>query len=506
MTFLSLRLFLLSLIFILGCSAENKISEEEPVTVKYILIVSASEGGSVSTSGGTYEKGTEVTITATPNEGYRFIGWVGTNSSDQTLTITIDSNQTYLGLFEVIEYENIEVIPLSGNAYSTSDGEKLMIGIDGTESWTNTEKKLAIYFYSVEESNCNLTIPIETNQSTMSYSVSLNDDFFEVEVLPNKSEINLGIHTLRKGYNTIILKGLETTDVFPKLTSLNIYSNELLSLNYVKENSSNRFHFGRRGPSISLGYEFPKNTNIKWMYSEIEIPKGYDHIGLFAMANGSRQSYFGIQVKSLVERWILFSVWSPYNTNNPDDVPADQRIQLIKSGEGVTIPPPFEGEGTGGKSYLIYPWKAGVKYSFLKSVEPDGNGNTIYTAYFKDPDEGDWRLIASFLRPKTDTWFAGPYSFLENFNPEQGYKLRKAYYSNIWAISSDDDWFQINNAQFTTDDIGSIQYRLDYQGGVESNKFYLMHCGFFDLYTENYKDLIKTSQSAAPAIIFDLLP
>ena len=78
MTFLPLRLFLLSLIFILGCSPENKIFEEEPSTVQYTLIVSASEGGSVSTSGGTYEKGTEVTISATPNEGYHFIGWEGT--------------------------------------------------------------------------------------------------------------------------------------------------------------------------------------------------------------------------------------------------------------------------------------------------------------------------------------------------------------------------------------------------------------------------------------------
>ena len=505
MTFISLRLFLLSLIFILGCSAENKISEEEPSTVLYTLIVSASEGGSVSTSGGTYEKGTEVTISATPNEGYHFIGWEGTISTDQTLTITIDSNQTYLALFEVIEYENTESIPLGGNAYSISDGEKLMIGEEGIESWTNAEKKLAIYFYSAEESNCNLTIPIETNQNTITYSVSLNDDFFEIEVLPEKSEIYLGIHSLRKGYNIVTLKGLETTDVFPSLTSFNIYSNELLSLNYVKENSSNRFYYGRRGPSVILGYEFPQNTNIKWMYSEIKIPEGYDHIGLYAMANGSREGYFVIQVNSTEERRVLFSIWSPYVTDDPSQIPEDQRIQLIKSGQDVQVDE-FGNEGSGGQSWLIYPWKTGVKYSFIKSVEPDGNGNTIYTAYFKDPEEGDWRLIASFLRPQTDTWFAGPYSFLENFKPEEGYKLRKAYYSNIWAISSDDDWFQIDNARFTTDDIGSIQYRLDYQGGVESNKFYLMHCGFFDLYTENYKDLTKTDQSAPPSINFELLP
>ena len=53
-----------------------------------------------------------------------------------------------------------------------------------------------------------LSLSLNSVQSTMSYSVSLNDDFFEVEVLPNKSEINLGIQTLRKGYNTLILKGL----------------------------------------------------------------------------------------------------------------------------------------------------------------------------------------------------------------------------------------------------------------------------------------------------------
>ena len=505
MTFLSIRLYILSLIFVVGCSAENKIPGEESVTFQYTITVSASEGGLVSTSGGTYEKGTEITITATPNEGYRFVGWEGTNFSDQTLTITIDSNQTYLALFEVIEYKNNAVIPLGGNAYSISDGEKLVIGDEGIESWINTEKKLAIYFYSAEESNCNLTIPIETNQNTITYSISLNDDFFEVEVLPNKSEINLGIHTLRKGYNIVTLKGLETTDVFPKLTSLNIYSYQLLSLNYVKENSSKRFYWGRRGPSVILGYEFPQSTNIKWMYSEIEIPEGNDNIGLYAMANGSREGYFGIQVKSREERWVLFSIWSPYVTDDPSQIPEDQRIQLIKSGQDVLLDE-FGNEGSGGQSYLIYPWKAGVNYSFLKSVEPDGNGNTIYTAYFKDPEEGDWRLIASFLRPQTDTWFAGPYSFLENFNPEEGHKFRKAYYKNIWAISSDDDWFRINNAKFITDDIGSIQYRLDYQGGVESNKFYLMHCGFFDLYTEKFTELTKTDQSAPPSINFDLLP
>jgi hypothetical protein len=41
----------------------------------YTLTVTAGDGGTVSTEGGEYEEGTEVTITATPEEGYEFIGW-----------------------------------------------------------------------------------------------------------------------------------------------------------------------------------------------------------------------------------------------------------------------------------------------------------------------------------------------------------------------------------------------------------------------------------------------
>src|SRR6056300_1564198 len=41
----------------------------------YTLTVTAGEGGSVSSEGGEYEEGSEVTITATANEGYRFTGW-----------------------------------------------------------------------------------------------------------------------------------------------------------------------------------------------------------------------------------------------------------------------------------------------------------------------------------------------------------------------------------------------------------------------------------------------
>ena len=70
-------------------------------TVQYTLTVSASEGGTISTEGGTYDEGTEVTITATPSEGYFFAGWEGNDSTSESLTITLNSNQTFQALFEL---------------------------------------------------------------------------------------------------------------------------------------------------------------------------------------------------------------------------------------------------------------------------------------------------------------------------------------------------------------------------------------------------------------------
>ena len=62
--------------------------EQIPV---YSLIISAEDGGSVSSEGGEYSEGTEVSITATPDEGYEFIFWSdGSTESTRVLTASED--------------------------------------------------------------------------------------------------------------------------------------------------------------------------------------------------------------------------------------------------------------------------------------------------------------------------------------------------------------------------------------------------------------------------------
>ena len=92
--------------------------EPEPVPVEYTLSVSSTEGGTVSSEGGTYDEGAEVTITATANEGNAFIGWDGIDSTNETLTITLNSNLSIEPIFQLIQtnesgyYSNGEIVSI----------------------------------------------------------------------------------------------------------------------------------------------------------------------------------------------------------------------------------------------------------------------------------------------------------------------------------------------------------------------------------------------------------
>ena len=92
-------------ILLIACSKEAPI-DEEPVRVQtYTLTVNSGEGGSVNTSGGTYNQGQTVSVRATPNPGYEFTGWSGDASgTSNPLSITIDSNTSITAQFTRIKH------------------------------------------------------------------------------------------------------------------------------------------------------------------------------------------------------------------------------------------------------------------------------------------------------------------------------------------------------------------------------------------------------------------
>ncbi|MCC5938530.1 MAG: DUF3472 domain-containing protein [Lunatimonas sp.] len=375
-------------------------------------------------------------------------------------------------------------VPLGGNAYQTSGTMLEPVSGEGISSWSHIDTEYAIYFYLDKGTKVTLALNAQPQQATAILAARIGGKEQEFTLKPGQGSVDLGSWDLGPGYQCLQLTAVDREGShFGHFSDLVITPEEEVNLHYVKDNEANRFYWGRRGPSVHLRYEVPENRSFKWFYNEMTVPEGQDPIGSYFMANGFGEGYFGIQVNSPTERRILFSVWSPYQTDNPKEIPEDERIRLLRKGIDVYTGE-FGNEGSGGQSYLRYAWKSGVTYRFLNSVEPDGKGNTVYTAYFYDPEMEEWLLIASFARPKTDTWYSRPHSFLENFNPLYGHVGRKVFYQNQWIGDIAGNWHPIGKATFTGDDIARRGYRLDFAGGAEGQRFFLQNGGFFQPHTD----------------------
>ena len=107
-------LILTAFIILYSCSAEEEDTippnstvqsttpepePEAPAPTQYTLTVSAAEGGTVSSEGGTYDDGTNVTVAATPDGCYRFTQWSDGNTSQERI-INIGQNIELKANFE----------------------------------------------------------------------------------------------------------------------------------------------------------------------------------------------------------------------------------------------------------------------------------------------------------------------------------------------------------------------------------------------------------------------
>jgi len=96
--------FYLSLLLLLTCAKEDSQAPNTPPTQivkQYTLTASAGDGGSVSSTGGTFASGTQVSLTATPTSGYSFSGW-SNGSTANPLTVTLNSNTSITANFEAL--------------------------------------------------------------------------------------------------------------------------------------------------------------------------------------------------------------------------------------------------------------------------------------------------------------------------------------------------------------------------------------------------------------------
>ncbi len=401
-----------------------------------------------------------------------------------------------------------EIIPMQGNSWVISSMESTseVVTDRGIEQWRRPEDVIGVFFKTSIPGTIQVGLKIKSMAGASKIKVSMGAKSYEVAVDHTAfDDVYVGEFQVdAPGYHRVELQGLSKAgDSFAEVSHLLIGGEVCRQpLYFVRDD----FYWGRRGPSVHLSYQIPENSgDVKWFYNELTVPDGEDVIGSYFMANGFGEGYFGIQVNSITERRILFSVWSPFQTDDPTTIPDDYKIKLLAKGNAVKTGE-FGNEGSGGQSYRIFSWKPGVTYCFLLKVEPSVNGSSDYSAYFKSIHDNQWDLIASFRRPHTNTYVQRPYSFLENFITETGCLSRKGTYGNQWICNTAGQWKELVSARFTADATARKESRMDYAGGVENGLFYLMNCGFFSDTTPLNAIFERPATERQPQIEFEKLP
>ena len=142
----------------------NQVQTTTTVT-QFTLAVSASNGGTVSTEGGDFEEGTEVTITATANTGYRFTGWEGSDSTSESLTITLNSDQTYQALFELIPIYTLSVTASAEEGTVSTEGGDFEEGTEVTITATANTGYRFTGWEGSDSTSESLTITLNSDQT-----------------------------------------------------------------------------------------------------------------------------------------------------------------------------------------------------------------------------------------------------------------------------------------------------------------------------------------------------
>jgi hypothetical protein len=387
-------------------------------------------------------------------------------------------------------------VALAGNAFITSAASNAaeIINDSGLANWNSASTVASAYFRMASAGPVTLALDAKlAGSSNSTIRVTVNGTPFTVALAGTASKTYAvgTVNIAAPGYVKVDLQGVSKDGgYFGDVSALKVTTTA--TVNYASDAAN--YYWSRRGPSVHMNYTTPANT--EYFYNELTVPAGQDPSGSYYMANGFGQGYFGIQVKSATERWVLFSVWDADN---------GAKTTLVKKGAGV-VDNGFDNEGSGGQTYLSYNWITGNTYRFITRARPDGAGSTDYSAWFYAPETGAWRFIATWKRPAISTYLTGAHSFLENFIDTNGYTGRRVSFGNQWARSASGTWSEMTAGRLTGDPTATNAQRMDYAGGLDNGRFYLRNGGFFADYVPVGQTYTRPATGQQPAVDVTTLP
>jgi hypothetical protein len=122
--------------------------------------------------------------------------------------------------------------------------------------------------------------------------------------------------------------------------------------------------------------------------------------------------YCGIQHNGTKERRTIFSIWDTSPKLHPQVTAAD----------AATVFGRFGGEGEGGHTHMLWPWKVGDTFQYFVHKQPGAKPDTTDCLYYVyDREAKKWRHSATIECPNgghksVATLGGGMNSFLENFS------------------------------------------------------------------------------------------
>jgi uncharacterized repeat protein (TIGR02543 family) len=187
----------------------NLTANFQTITYSYNLVLAAGDGGAVSSEGGEYEEGSEITFSAIPDEGFEFVEWSDGNTEiERSITLTGDTNLSALFQVSVKEID----IKFEGKG-------RLFI----RDIQNNTESVIE----NTEDITTNYLLNIEGNKS---YRVFVKYEQFQNKLVYDSSLIdfskNYSLNPNYYGYETFLLNINSPEIIELKIDDQSLWTNE----------------------------------------------------------------------------------------------------------------------------------------------------------------------------------------------------------------------------------------------------------------------------------------
>jgi hypothetical protein len=169
-------------------------------------------------------------------------------------------------------------------------------------------------------------------------------------------------------------------------------------------------------------------------------------------------SSIGAQTHSGYNKHVHFAVWDPAD-NNPWTGPGVAKTR-------------FGGEGTGWTTCYPFEWKTNVTYRFCSQIIRESATNTLYLAFFHDPEADLWKHLATIRRTVGMVGLDYQGSFLEDFT-EHNWIPRSFLVGNQWARVAGGQWLDLRQGCFNCSVGWENPYTNNYDGDVAGRSFRL---------------------------------